>query len=149
MKIAELTFENRFRKADSQDEIENFVNAVKNLKLKAFTQVGVSPKGKGIAKFNLQPSPGQKDVLFFNDFPTELFVKKFITAYGNRLGKELESGAKNFLRTLQNNMPKDDPFIKRLSLQDAEKIKALWDQLPPEVRDRYSYNRQRGLGYGV
>ena len=147
MQIVELT-ENR---DSSKQEIEQFVNAVKALKLKAFTQVGVSPNEKQFAKYNLQSSPGQKDLLFFNDFPTELFVQRFIKAYGNRLGKELagKNGAKEFLRTLQNNMSKDDPFIKRLSLQDAEKIKALWDQMSDKTRDEYSYGRQRGLGYGV
>jgi hypothetical protein len=46
-------------------------------------------------------------------------------------------------------MPKDDPFIKRLSLQDAEKIKALWDQMSDKTRDDYSYGRQRGMVPGV
>jgi len=150
MKIIELT-ENKFRKSDtSEQEITRFVDALKALKLKAFTQVGVSPKQEKIAKFNLQSSPGQKDLIFFNDFPTKLFVQRFITAYDNRLGKELdgENGAQNFLRTLQNNMAPDDPFIKRLSLQDAEKIKALWDQMSERTRDRYSKNEQQGYGPG-
>ena len=145
MKIVELV-ENR----SSEQEITKFVDDTKALKLKAFTQVGVSPQSKDVAKFNLQSSPGHKDIIFFNDFPTELFVQRFITAYNNRLGKELSGkhGAQKFLRTLQNNMPKDDPFIKRLTLQDAEKIKALWDRMSEKTRDRYSYNRQQGIGPG-
>ena len=150
MKIVELT-ENKFRKLDhSKQEITKFVNDIKALKLKPFTQVGVSPKQKEIAKYNLQSSPGQKDLIVFNDFPTDLFIERFIEYKDNYLGKELskKNGAQNLLKTFSKAMPEGDPFVKRFTLQDAQKIKALWDQLSDRTRDKYSWNNQSGIGPG-
>ena len=150
MKIIELT-ENKFRKPDlSKQEITKFVNDIKALKLKPFTQVGLSPKEKEIAKYNLQSSPGQEDLIFFNDFPTDLFIKQFITYKDNILGKELNhrNGAQNLLKAISKGMPKGDPFVERFTLQDAQKIKALWDQMSERTKDKYSWDNQSGIGPG-